>query len=451
LTTVPRAPNEGHLRCRLVDQRGWTILEFAGELDFTHGDVARKALVGIGLPRRGHFALDLRQVTFMDTCGVRLVLQAMHLADANDADFALIEGPLEVQRVLELVGLTEQLRIVEAPSRLAPVPAARAVAPPRAQARRLSSRPSPGDLAQAIGGTPLVELKQLSPKPDVRLWAKLESLNPTGSVKDRVARAMIDDAEARGVLTAGQTVIEPTSGNTGISLAMLCARKGYPLKVVMPANVTPERTHLLRMYGAEIVYSPGDQGSNGAVAKALAMVDADDSYYMPFQYGNEANPLAHYEGTAVEILDDLGDVAAFVAGLGTGGTLMGVGRRLNEEFGSAVKIVAAEPMPGELVQGLRSLDDGFIPPIIDLSLLDRKIFVSNRDAIVWTRKLLDEEGIFAGVSSGAIASIAVRIARELDGGNVVFMVCDDGWRYLSSGVHTRPVEEIACVDTTAWW
>jgi cysteine synthase B len=304
---------------------------------------------------------------------------------------------------------------------------------------------------QAIGDTPLVELKHLSPKPDVRLWAKLESLNPTGSVMDRVARALIADAEARDAILPGQTVLEATSGNTGISLALICQRKGYPLKVVMPANVTPERTHILRMYGAQIVYSQANQGSNGAVEMALAMAEADASYYMPYQYGNEANPLAHYDGTAVEILQDLDEVAAFVAGLGTGGTLMGVGRRLREEFGAAVKIVAAEPMPGELVQGLRSLDDGFIPPIIDLTLLDHKIFVSNHDAIAWTRRLLDEEGIFAGVSSGAIASIAVRIARELDGGNVVFMVCDDGWKYLSSGLYTRPLEEVACVDSTAWW
>jgi cysteine synthase B len=199
------------------------------------------------------------------------------------------------------------------------------------------------------------------------------------------------------------------------------------------------------------VYSPADRGSNGAVELALDMAGRDDTYYMPYQYGNAANPLAHYHGTAVEILEDLSEVTAFVAGLGTGGTLMGVGRRLREEFGAAVKIVAAGPMPGELVQGLRSLDDGFIPPIIDLTMLDRKIFVSSRDAIAWTRRLLDEEGIFAGVSSGAIASIAVRTARELDGGNVVFMVCDDGWKYLSSGLYTRPVEEVACVDSTAWW
>jgi [CysO sulfur-carrier protein]-thiocarboxylate-dependent cysteine synthase len=308
-----------------------------------------------------------------------------------------------------------------------------------------------GDIVQAIGHTPLVELKRLSPKPGVRVWAKLESRNPTGSVKDRVARAMIEDAEERGLIAPGQTILEPTSGNTGISLGMICRRKGYPLKVVMPDNVTPERTQLLEMFGAEIVYSEGAKGSNGAVELALDMAEADSSYYMPYQYGNEANPRAHYNGTALEILEELDEIAAFVAGLGTGGTLMGNGRRLKETFGDAVKIVAAEPMQGEPVQGLRSLADGFIPPIIDLSLLDRKIFVTNRDAIIWTRKLLDEEGLFAGVSSGAIASIAVRIANELDEGNVVFIVCDDGWKYLSSGLYTRPVDEIENLDSTVWW
>ncbi len=319
----------------------------------------------------------------------------------------------------------------------------------------LRNRPCGGryeDIVAAIGNTPLVELKRLSPKPGVRIWAKLESHNPTGSIKDRVARSLIEDAEAKGAIKPGQTILEPTSGNTGISLAMICRRKGYPLKVVMPDNVTPERTQLLKMYGAEIVYSPGDQGSNGAVAMALKMAEEDASYYMPYQYGNQANPNAHYNGTALEILEELdGDVTAFVAGLGTGGTLMGNARRFKEELGDQVTIVAAEPMQGEPVQGLRSLDDGFIPPIIDLSLLDRKIFVTNRDAIVWTRKLLDEEGVFAGVSSGAIAKIAVRIAEGLDEGNVVFIVCDDGWKYLSSGIYTLPVDEIENLDSTVWW
>src|SRR3954469_12430101 len=257
---------------------------------------------------------------------------------------------------------------------------------------RLDNRPCGGkygDIVQAIGNTPLVELKRLSPKPGVRIYAKLESYNPTGSVKDRVARAMIEQAEGEGAIRPGQTILEPTSGNTGISLAMICSRKGYPLKVVMPDNVTEERTQLLRMYGAEIVYSPGEQGSNGAVAMALDMAEKDASYYMPYQYGNQANPRAHYDGTAPEILEELDEISAFGAGLGTGGTLMGNGRRLREELGDSVKIVAAEPMQGEPVQGLRSLDDGFIPPIIDLTVLDRKIFVTNHDAIVWTRRLLD--------------------------------------------------------------
>jgi cysteine synthase B len=319
---------------------------------------------------------------------------------------------------------------------------------------RLENKPCGGrygDVVQSIGNTPLVELKRLSPKPGVRIWAKLESRNPTGSVKDRVARSLIEDAEEKGAIRPGQTILEPTSGNTGISLAMICKRKGYPLKVVMPDNVTQERTQLLQMYGAEIVYSPGSLGSNGAVDLALQMAAADSSYYMPYQYGNEANPLAHYNGTAPEILEELDEIAAFVAGLGTGGTLMGNGRRFKEELGDAVKIVAAEPMQGEPVQGLRSLDDGFIPPIIDLSVLDRKIFVTNRDAILWTRKLLDEEGLFVGVSTGAIARVAVRIANELDEGNVVFIVADDGWKYLSSGIYTLPVDEIENLDSTVWW
>ena len=226
----------------------------------------------------------------------------------------------------------------------------------------------------------------MSPKASVRLFAKLEGQNPSGSVKDRIAKYMIEEAERTGVLTKDRVVLEPTSGNTGISLAMICRIKGYRLKVVIPESVSSERTELLTAFGAEIVYSPGDQGSNGAVAMALEMAEKDSSYYMPYQYGNQANPGAHYHGTAPEILEELdGDVAAFVAGLGTGGTLMGNGRRLKEELGDAVKIVAAEPMQGEPVQGLRSLDDGFIPPIIDLSVLDRKIFVTNLDNTIRIR------------------------------------------------------------------
>ena len=310
-----------------------------------------------------------------------------------------------------------------------------------------------GDIVQAIGNTPLVELRRLSPKPGVRIWAKLESHNPTGSVKDRVARALIEDAEEKGAIGPGKTILEPTSGNTGISLAMICPAQGLPAQG-RHARQRDARAHAaaadVRRRDRLLARRPGLQRRRRDGAARWPRRDA--SYYMPYQYGNQANPRAHYDGTAPEILEELdGQVDAFVAGLGTGGTLMGNGRRFKEELGDAVKIVAAEPMQGEPVQGLRSLDDGFIPPIIDLSVLDRKIFVTNRDAIVWTRRLLDEEGIFAGVSSGAIASIAVRIANEMDEGNVVFIVCDDGWKYLSSGIYTLPVDEIANLDSTVWW
>jgi cysteine synthase B len=305
-------------------------------------------------------------------------------------------------------------------------------------------------LLETIGDTPLVELPRLAPHAGVRLYAKLEGQNPTGSIKDRVARAMIEAAEASGELQPGRELLEPTSGNTGISLAFVARLKGYPLTCVLPENATPERVRLLELFGARIVYSPASEGSNGAVRLALQMAERDARWFMPFQYGNEANPRAHYDGTAPEILEELDEVAAFVGGLGTGGTLMGVGRRL-KEHDPETQIVAAEPAQGELVQGLRSLDDGFIPPIIDLSLLDRKILVSNRDAILWTQKLLHEEGLFAGVSAGAIAAICVRIAGELDDGNVVFLVPDDGWKYLSSGVYTKPIEELEDIENTVWW
>jgi cysteine synthase B len=322
-----------------------------------------------------------------------------------------------------------------------------------AMAGELLNRPCGGrfeNVLEAIGNTPIVELPRLSPKPGVHIFAKLEGRNPTGSVKDRVAKSMIDKAEAEGLIAPGQTILEPTSGNTGIALAMICRRKGYRMKAVMPDNVTGERTQLLRMYGAEIVYSEGPKGSNGAVEMALDIAGADSSYYMPYQYGNEANPLAHYNGTAPEILEELGSVDAFVGGLGTGGTLMGVGRRLKEE-NPETKIVASEPMQGELVDGLRSLDDGFIPPIIDLAVLDRKIMVSNRDSVIWTQRLLNEEGIFAGVSAGAIAYVANRIAGEMEEGNVVFLIPDDGWKYLSSGIYTTNVDELEDLESKNFW
>ena len=415
---MERDSQTAELGWRVTAADGWTVLKLSGELDFAHLDAARKALLDLGLTRVARLALDLRGVTFMDTSGVRLVLQAMHRADSFGAEFALIRGPHFVHHVLDLVGLTDQLRIVDEPSELGVRGEPAAVVQP--------ARPAHGGreaIVDAIGRTPLGELKRLSPKPAVRLWAKLASHNPTGSIKDRVARALIEDGEARGELWPGRAVLEPTSGNTGIALAMVCARRGYRLKVVMPEDVPPERTSLLRTYGAEIEYSPGALGAVGAVAAARALAEADPAYYMPDQYGNPANPLAHYHGTADEILADVGDVAAFVAGLGTGGTLMGVGRRLRDELGPQVRLVAVKPLHAASPSG------GFV----DLSLLDRTSFVPDRDAVAWTRRLLDEEGIFAGLSSGAIASIAVGVAAELDAGDVVFVIGDDGWRYQFSG------------------
>ena len=319
---------------------------------------------------------------------------------------------------------------------------------------RLENRPCGGrygDIVQAIGNTPLVELKRLSPKPGVRIWAKLESHNPTGSVKDRVARALIESAEGRGEIRPGQTILEPTSGNTGISLAMICSRKGYPLKVVMPDNVTPERTQLLRMYGADIVYSEGAKGSNGAVELALEMAGADASYFMPYQYGNEANPRAHYEGTGAEIAEALPRVDALVAGLGTGGTLMGVGDRLRESFPDVV-VAAAEPLQGDLVYGLRSLADGYVPPILDVSKLDRKILVSNEESVRALHLLLEREGIFAGVSSGAVLHVARTVAAEMAEGVVVAILADAGWKYLSADFWTTPVESVGeSMEDRLWW
>jgi cysteine synthase B len=438
--------SSGGLRCQVRRREGWTILEFEGELDFTHIVAARKALLGLALTRRASFALDLRGVRFMDTTGVRVVLQAMHRAEAHGADFALIRGPSEVQHVLELVGLTDQLRIVDEAEALGPVELPSVIAPaPRSIPVARAGARSGTDIVKAIGNTPLVELTQLSPSPDARLWAKLESLNPTGSLKDRVVRAMIEDAEARDAILPGQTVIAATSGNTGISLAMICGRWGYPLTVVMPDSVSEEHARLVRMYGAEIVFSPGATGALGAADMANTMAAGDPSFFLLDQYRNPANPLAHYNGTGLEILQDLGEVAAFVAGLGTGGTVTGTGRRMREELGPSVEIVAVEPMPGEAEDGSRSRDD------LDLTVLDRRIPVSNGDAMAWTRRLLDDEGIFAGISSGAIASVAVQIAAEIDGGNVVFVVCDDGWKYLSSGLYTGSLDEVLGGVAPRWW
>src|SRR5215217_1925246 len=272
----------------------------------------------------------------------------------------------------------------------------------------IAGRGTAPSLLDLVGDTPLVELSRLSPKRSVRLYAKLEGQNPSGSIKDRVAKAMIEAAEAAGDLEPGRELLEPTSGNTGISLALVAKLKGYPLTCVMPENATEERKRLLRLYGARIVESPGDQGSNGAVRAALELAEREPRYFMPFQYGNDANPRAHYAGTGAEIAEALDRVDVLVAGLGTGGTLMGVGERLRESFPEVV-VAAAEPLPGDPVMGLRSLDDGYVPPILDVSKLDRKVLVSNEDSVREVRRLLDEDGLFAGVSAGAVAHVARRL------------------------------------------
>src|SRR5438552_11154266 len=297
------------------------------------------------------------------------------------------------------------------------------------------------DILDAIGNTRLVGIPRMSPKPSVRLWAKLEGDNPTGSLKDRIAKKMIEQAEADGSLTPERIILEPTSGNTGISLALVARRKGYRITVVIPDNAGEERIRLLELFGAEIVLSPADQGTNGSIEVARAMA-RDDRYFMPFQYGNPANPLAHYEGTGAEIVRDLPEVTHFVAGLGTGGTLMGVGRRLREH-NPAVKVVAAEPELGELVYGLRSLDEGFIPPIFDERILDRKFLVASHDALRATRELTEQEGIFAGISSGAVIHVARRIAQEIDEGDIVCLLADGGRKYLptdASGAEVHVAE-----------
>jgi [CysO sulfur-carrier protein]-thiocarboxylate-dependent cysteine synthase len=293
------------------------------------------------------------------------------------------------------------------------------------------SRKTARSLLDLIGHTPLVELPRLTPNPSVQLYAKLEGHNPTGSIKDRVALAMIEDAEARGELEPGRELLEPTSGNTGIALALVAKLKGYSLTCVMPENVTEERRRLLRLYGAEIVESPGSEGSNGAVRLAQELAAKEPRFFMPFQYGNPANPQAHYQGTGTEIAEALDRVDVLVAGLGTGGTLMGAGERLRESFPDIV-VAAAEPLPGDPVMGLRSLEDGYVPPILDVSKLDRKLLVSNGEAVAGVRALLDEEGVFAGVSAGAVVHVCRKLAEELDEGVVVAILADAGWKYLSA-------------------
>ena len=306
------------------------------------------------------------------------------------------------------------------------------------------------DVVATIGNTPLVDVSGLSPNPDVRILAKMECDNPTGSIKDRTAKSLLDDAEARGVLKPGDTIMEPTSGNTGISLAMISRVRGYKLVAVMPDNVTEERRRLLEIYGAEIVESPGETGSNGSVEMAKALSEKE-GIPMLFQYGNPANPRAHYEGTAAEIIRDCPEIDVFVAGLGTGGTLMGCSRRLKEHRAD-IQIIACEPLQGDPVSGLRSLDDGFIPPILDITQLDRKLLVENMDAIVMTRRLASEQGIFAGVSSGAVMHTCARVASKMERGTVVGIICDSGWKYLSAGIWTGELDVVEeTLDNGVFW
>jgi cysteine synthase B len=326
--------------------------------------------------------------------------------------------------------------------------AVRAVNSGTASSGRRRKRPPSGvahSLLGLVGNTPLVELPRLSPKPEVKLYAKLEGQNPTGSIKDRVALAMVEAAE----LEPGQELLEPTSGNTGISLALVARLKGYRLTCVMPDNVTEERRRLLRLYGAEIVESPGEEGSNGAVRVAQELAERDPRFHMLFQYANEANPRAHYEGTGAEIAAALDRVDVLVAGLGTGGTLMGAGARLRESF-PEITVAAAEPLPGDPVMGLRSLEDGYVPPILDVSKLDRKLLVSNAESVRALHALLEEEGIFAGISGGAVVHVARRLAAELEDGVVVCVLADAGWKYLSADFWDADNVETS-MERSLWW
>jgi cysteine synthase B len=308
------------------------------------------------------------------------------------------------------------------------------------------------DILDAIGHTPIVEIPRMSPNPNVRIYAKLEFMNPTGSVKDRIARYLVEDLEERGLLRPESIILEPTSGNTGIALAMIGRRKGYRVALVMPDNVTNERRQMAALFGAEVIDSPGALGSNGAIELAKHLISKDSRFVMPYQYGNEANPRAHYETTGPEILADCPEVDVFVAGLGTGGTLMGVGRYFRERKPD-VRIVAAEPMPGEKVQGLRSLDEGFVPEILDLSQLDAKYLVSNRDAIAALRDLVFREGIFGGPSCGAVLVAAAREAQLMSSGTIVALLPDGGWKYLSAGTFSRDFEDMTedLEGGVNWW
>ncbi len=324
---------------------------------------------------------------------------------------------------------------------------ARTQTPPLARGTK-----GPKTLLQTIGNTPLVEIHNMDLKSGVRVFAKLEGQNPTGSLKDRIAKQMLEKAEREGELKPGRVILEPTSGNTGISLALVGGLKGYRVKVVMPENVSPERSQILQAYGAEIVYSDGTKGTNGSIELAHKILESgDEDYYMPYQYGNSANPGAHYETTGAEIVEDLPDIDMFVAGLGTRGTLMGVGGRL-KEHNPDVKVVAVAPEPGDYIQALRSLEEGFIPPILDQSLLDARILVNSNDAFHMTKELLKREGIFAGVSSGSVVFGALKMAQRMDKGNLVCLLADGGWKYLSTNLWIKDYGEMGEEATgKIWW
>jgi len=306
-------------------------------------------------------------------------------------------------------------------------------------------------LLDLIGNTPLVNISVMSPNPNVEIWAKLEGQNPTGSVKDRIAWFMVQEAERSGILQPGATILEPSSGNTGIALAMIGGLRGYTVKIVMPDAVSIERTQLLQAFGAEIILSPGPDGSNGAVRKAVEIRDANPDWVMLFQYENEMNPRAHYETTAEEIIRDMPEVDVFVAGLGTGGTLTGTGRRL-KEHNPAVRIVAAAPHPGDLVQGLRALEDGYIPPVFDDTVLDGRIVVDSASSFAATKELTQKTGVFAGISAGSVVRTAQRTAERMESGKIVCLLADGGWKYLSTGLWGAEYEDIReAVAEKLWW
>jgi [CysO sulfur-carrier protein]-thiocarboxylate-dependent cysteine synthase len=294
------------------------------------------------------------------------------------------------------------------------------------------------NILETIGNTPLVELKSFNPRPNVQIFAKLEGVNPSGSIKDRIARKMIEQAESQHLLTKDSILLEPTSGNTGVALALVANMKGYPFTAVVSDKGTQDKRKLLELYGADIITSPGAAGSNGAVWLAQELVKQDKRYVMLYQYGNEANAIAHYETTGVEIIKDMPDVNVFVAGLGTGGTLTGVARRL-KEHNKNIRVIAAEPVKGDSIQGLRNLGDGFVPPVLDQSVLDARLLVSSHDAWMRTCQLKVQEGILAGPSSGAVLEIALRVAATMDRGKIVIILADGGWKYISEGRWTTPI------------